>query len=71
MSETSKLYPPSAEMAAGAHADKATYEAMYAASIADPAAFWGEHGKRIDWIKPFTKVKSSNFDLGSCGHQMV
>jgi len=52
-------------MAAGAHADKATYEAMYAASIADPAAFWGEHGKRIDWIKPFTKVKSSNFDLGS------
>ena len=65
MSEVSKLYPPSAEMAAGAHADKATYEAMYAASIADPAAFWGEHGKRIDWIKPFTKVKSSNFDLGS------
>ena len=65
MSETSKLYPPSAEMAAGAHADKATYEAMYTASIADPAAFWGEHGKRIDWIKPFTKVKSSNFDLGS------
>ncbi len=65
MSETSKLYPPSAEMAAGAHADKATYEAMYAASIADPAAFWGEHGKRIDWIKPFTNVKSSNFDLGS------
>jgi len=52
-------------MAAGAHADKATYEAMYAASITDPAAFWGEHGKRIDWIKPFTKVKSSNFDLGS------
>jgi len=52
-------------MAAGAHADKATYEAMYAASIADPAAFWGEHGKRIDWIKPFTNVKSSNFDLGS------
>ena len=65
MSEVSKLYPPSAEMAAGAHADKATYEAMYTASIADPAAFWGEHGKRIDWIKPFTKVKSSNFDLGS------
>jgi len=65
MSETSKLYPPSAEMAAGAHADKATYEAMYAASIADPAAFWGKHGKRIEWIKPFTKVKSSNFDLGS------
>jgi len=48
----SDRYPPSAEMAAGAHADKATYDKMYAASINDPAAFWGEHGKRIDWIKP-------------------
>tara|TARA_B110000285_G_C15111045_1_gene611122 strand:+ start:300 stop:2216 length:1917 start_codon:yes stop_codon:yes gene_type:complete len=51
-------------MAAGAHADKAMYEAMYAASIADPVAFWSEHGKRIDWIKPFTKVKSADFTLG-------
>ena len=65
MSDTSKLYPPSAEMAAGAHADKAKYEAMYAASIADPAAFWGEQGKRVDWIKPYTKVKSSDFTMGN------
>ncbi len=65
MSDTSKLYPPSAEMAAGAHADKAKYEAMYAASIADPAAFWGEQGKRVDWIKPYTKVKSSDFTIGN------
>jgi acetyl-CoA synthetase len=34
---------------------------MYAASIADPEAFWGEHGKRIDWIKPYTKVKDVSF----------
>lgn len=67
MSETSNLYPPSAEMAAGAHADKATYDAMYAASIADPDTFWAEHGKRIDWMKPFTKVKSSDFTLGQVG----
>ena len=64
MSDANKTYPPSAAMAAGAHADKATYEAMYAASIADPAAFWSKHGKRIDWIKPFTKVKSADFTLG-------
>ena len=31
------IYPPAAAFAASAHADKATYEAMYAASIADPA----------------------------------
>lgn len=67
MSDNSKLYPPSAEMAAGAHADKATYDAMYAASIADPEAFWAEHGKRIDWIKPFTKVKTADFTLGQVG----
>jgi acetyl-CoA synthetase len=52
-------------MAAGAHADKVTYDAMYAASISDPAAFWGEHGKRIDWIKPYTKVKNTTFEYGS------
>tara|TARA_R110002051_G_scaffold93824_2_gene163607 strand:+ start:20487 stop:22403 length:1917 start_codon:yes stop_codon:yes gene_type:complete len=51
-------------MAANAHANKATYDAMYAASIADPDAFWAEHGKRIDWITPFTKVKSADFTLG-------
>ena len=44
-----------------AHVDAARYDAMYAASISDPEAFWGEHGKRIDWIKPYTKVKDTSF----------
>ena len=35
---------------------------MYAASVADPDAFWGEHGKRLDWIRPFTRVKNTSFD---------
>ena len=34
---------------------------MYAQSVADPDAFWSEHGKRIDWFKPFTKVKNTSF----------
>jgi acetyl-CoA synthetase len=59
------IYPPSSAMAAGAHADKATYEKMYAESINDPEAFWGEHGKRIDWIKPYTRVKNTSFALGA------
>ncbi|MEL6681691.1 MAG: acetate--CoA ligase [Pseudomonadota bacterium] len=58
-------YAPSAEMAANAHADKAKYDAMYAASINDPEGFWAEHGKRIDWIKPFTKVKNTSFAPGN------
>ncbi|SHK55877.1 acetyl-coenzyme A synthetase [Shimia gijangensis] len=57
-------FPPSAEMVARAHADEAKYNEMYAASINDPDAFWGEHGKRIDWIKPFTKVKNTSFEPG-------
>ena len=56
-----KLYPPTADFAANAHIDKATYNEMYAASLADPNTFWAEHGKRIDWIKPFSKVKNTTF----------
>jgi len=59
------LYAPTAAQAAAAHADKETYDAMYAASIADPAAFWGEHGKRIDWIKPYSKVKDTSYAPGN------
>lgn len=56
-----ELYPVPAELANAAWADKASYDAMYRASIDDPAAFWGEHGKRIDWIKPYTKVKDVSY----------
>jgi acetyl-CoA synthetase len=34
---------------------------MYAASVSDPEAFWGEHGKRIEWFKPYGKVKNCTF----------
>ena len=39
--------------------DEAKYHEMYAESLRDPDAFWGEHGKRIDWISPYTKVKNT------------
>ncbi|MEM6945525.1 MAG: AMP-binding protein, partial [Pseudomonadota bacterium] len=52
--------PP--EVAARAHIDAAKYREMYDASVNDPEAFWAEHGKRIDWIKPFTKVKNTSYD---------
>ena len=57
----SDTYAPSAAFAANAHADKAKYDEMYAASVADPDAFWGEQGKRIDWITPYTKVKNVTY----------
>ncbi|MGY6703574.1 acetate--CoA ligase [Roseinatronobacter sp.] len=60
----SNIYPASDDFVANAHIDAAKYDQMYAASIADPDAFWAEHGKRIDWIKPFTKVKNTTFEFG-------
>ena len=41
--------------------DKAAFEAMYKASVEDPERFWAEHGKRITWIKPFSKIKDVDF----------
>jgi len=61
---TDTTYPPSAEFAANAHVDAQKYKEMYDASRADPAAFWGEAGKRLDWIKPFSKVKNTTFEYG-------
>ncbi len=59
------MYWPTAEIEAKAHADRAKYDDMYAQSVNDPDAFWGEHGKRIDWIKPYTKVKNTSFAPGN------
>jgi len=47
--------------AASAHVDGDAYDRMYAASVNDPEAFWGEQGKRIDWIRPYTRIKNTSF----------
>ena len=57
-----KIYPVSSEWEQRAYFDDAKYRDAYARSVKDPAGFWGEHGKRLDWIKPFTKVKNTSFD---------
>ncbi|MEM6760168.1 MAG: acetate--CoA ligase [Pseudomonadota bacterium] len=63
MSDT-KTHAPSADFAARAHVDAAKYEEMYAASIADPEAFWRQQGQRVDWITPFTQVKDVSYEYG-------
>ncbi|MGH6761174.1 MAG: acetate--CoA ligase [Phyllobacterium sp.] len=42
--------------------DDATYQEWYQESIGSPETFWAKHGRRIDWFKPFTKVKNTSFD---------
>jgi len=59
-----KVYAASADFIAKAHVDAAAYERMYAESVADPAAFWGAQGKRIDWISDYSVVKNTSFDFG-------
>ena len=39
----------------------AQYQNMYARSLEDADGFWAEHGRRIDWIKPYTKVKNTHY----------
>jgi len=63
--ETGATYAPSAPFAANAHVDSAGYAEMYRQSVEQPDVFWAEHGHRIDWIKPFTKVKNVNYDYGN------
>jgi acetyl-CoA synthetase len=45
-----------------AYIDKALYERGYKQSVEDPDTFWGKEAKRLDWIKPYTRVKNSTFE---------
>ena len=59
-----KVYGVSKEWAKRAHVDDAAYKKLYKASIKNPKKFWAEHGKRIDWFKPYSKVKAVSYEPG-------
>ena len=56
------LYKPSNKIVENAHINKSKYEEMYKESISNPIKFWGEYGKRIDWIKNYEKVRDFSYD---------
>ncbi len=56
-----KLFPVPEGIAKSAFIDDAGYQRMYQESVTDPEGFWSEQGKRIDWIKPYTKVKDVSY----------
>ncbi len=60
MSEV-QVYPVREEVAANALCTEKQYFEMYKRSVTDPEAFWAEEGKRIDWIKPYSKIKDVSF----------
>ena len=56
-----KTYDVPAAVAERAYIDAAGYEEMYRRSVEDNEAFWAEEAGRIDWIKPFSKVKDVSY----------
>ena len=59
---TDKIYPVPSEWASRAWINADQYAKLYKRSVEDPNGFWGEAGRRLDWIKPYTKVKNTSFD---------
>ena len=57
-----ELFPVPAEWKKRAIVDADNYRNMYEASINDPESFWRREGLRIDWMKPYTKIKNTSFD---------
>jgi acetyl-CoA synthetase len=53
--------PIPGDLAGTAKIDAEKYDAMYKQSVEDPEGFWREHGKRLDWMKPYTQVKDVDF----------
>ena len=60
--EQDMIFKPSADLAKSALIDANGYAALYQDSIANPDQFWAEHGKRIDWIKPYSQISDVSYD---------
>ncbi|MBE0369423.1 acetate--CoA ligase [Pseudoalteromonas aurantia] len=58
------IYPVPESIKNAALIDNDQYNEMYQKSIDDPQSFWAEHGQRLDWSKPYSKVKNTSFDKG-------
>ncbi|MDP9104065.1 MAG: acetate--CoA ligase [Pseudomonadota bacterium] len=58
-----QVFPVPAEWADKARVGKDVYAAMRAQAKADPAAFFGEQAERLTWMRPFTTVKDTSFDV--------
>ncbi|NNM61997.1 MAG: acetate--CoA ligase [Steroidobacteraceae bacterium] len=61
-----KIYPVPERFAATTTIKRADYVRQYAQSVATPEDFWGRVARRIDWIRPFTRVKDTSFDATNC-----
>ncbi|MET3598118.1 acetate--CoA ligase [Martelella mangrovi] len=56
-----KTYPVLKQAKTRALIDANKYEKWYQESVEEPEIFWDRHGRRIDWFKPYTKIKNTSF----------
>ncbi|MBS3744508.1 MAG: acetate--CoA ligase [Wenzhouxiangellaceae bacterium] len=61
--ELKDRYPVFESIARSAHVDAQRFEALTRKAGQDPESFWGDVGKRLDWIKPYSRVKDVSFAL--------
>ncbi len=61
--ELKDRYPVFESIARDAHVDAQRFEALTRKADQDPESFWGDVGKRLDWIKPYSRVKDVSFAL--------
>jgi len=59
---TETVYPVPEEWTRKALIDAGRYETMYRESVEDPEGFWRREAQRIDWIRPFSRVKETSFN---------
>ncbi len=62
MTVTVKTYPVPSDWSSSAWINAEKYREMYDRSVSDPEGFWREQASRVDWIRPFTKVKNTSYD---------
>ncbi len=60
-----KVYPVPAEWAERAYINADQYRELYERSVSDPEGFWSDAGKRLEWIKPYSRAKNTSFQPGN------
>ena len=58
---TEKIYKTKSEWIKNALVNKSMYEKKYKESLRNNNDFWAKEGKRITWIKPYTKIKDVTY----------
>jgi acetyl-CoA synthetase len=62
MTSQSVIFSTNQAWAERAQADAAVYDEMYAYACENPDDFWRSQGRRLSWMKSYTKVKNVSFD---------